>query len=111
MAPCDLERRETVGDISISMYSIWQNCGGGYDIIARNGSELERIHTRSQRQADETFAMLVGKYGDQTAQANETLYAFAGNTVPSWYGERFTETALAQASQEARELRAWATGR
>lgn len=94
MAPCELEQRETVGsDISISMYRIWQTFGGGYDIVARNGTELERIHTRSLRQADETFAMLVGKYSDQCQQANDTMYAYA------------------EASQEAAELRAWATGR
>ena len=77
MAPCELEQRETVGSgKSVSMYRIWQNCGGGFDIVARNGTELERVHARSQRQADETFAMLVGKYGEQRQQASETMYAF-----------------------------------
>ena len=97
MAPCDLEQRETVGSgISVSMYRIWQNCGGGFDIVARNGTELERVHARSQRQADETFAMLVGKYGDQLAEANETMYAFVEQR---------------QASRDANDLYAWATGR
>ena len=64
MAPCTLERTETAGGITISQYKVWQQFGGGYNIVARNGSEIERIHTRSLRQADETFAMLLGKYGD-----------------------------------------------
>ena len=97
MAPCDFERRETVGSgISVSMYRIWQNCGGGFDIVARNGTELERVHARSQRSADETFAMLVGKYGEQCQQANETMYAFVEQR---------------QASRDADDLYAWATGR
>ena len=88
MAPCTLERTETVGnDISISQYSTWQQFGGGFEIVARNGTELERIHARSQRQADETFAMLVGKYGD----------------------ERHTEQR--QERQDAADLYAWASGR
>ena len=96
MAPCEFERRETVGSgISISMYRIWQNCGGGFDIVARNGTELERVHARSQRMADETFAMLVGKYGEQRQQANETMYAYAEQR---------------QDSQDAADLYAWATG-
>jgi len=78
------------------MYRIWQNSGGGFDIVARNGTELERVHARSQRQADETFAMLVGKYGDQLAEANETMYAFVEQR---------------QASRDANDLYAWATGR
>ena len=98
MAPCELEQREQVGsDISISMYRIWQTFGGGYDIVARNGTELERIHARSQRQADEAFAMLVGKYGDERQQANETMYAYAEY-------ERMER-------QDAADLYAWATGR
>ena len=98
MAPCELEQREQVGsDISISMYRIWQTFGGGYDIVARNGTELERIHARSQRSADETFAMLVGKYGEQRQQANETMYAYAEY-------ERMER-------QDAADLYAWATGR
>ena len=98
MAPCELEQREQVGsDISISMYRIWQTFGGGYDIVARNGTELERIHARSQRQADEAFAMLVGKYGDERQQANETMYAYAEY-------ERMER-------QDADDLYAWATGR
>ena len=97
MAPCDFQRRETVGSgISVSMYRIWQNCGGGFDIVARNGTELERVHARSQRSADETFAMLVGKYGTQRAAANDTMYAFAEQR---------------QDSQDADDLYAWATGR
>jgi len=87
MAPCTLERTETVGNISISQYSTWKQFGGGFEIVARNGTELERIHTRSQRQADETFAMLVGKYSD----------------------ERHTEQR--QDSQDAADLYAWASGR
>ena len=88
MAPCDLEQRETVGSgISVSMYRIWQTFGGGYDIVARNGTELERIHARSQRMADETFAMLLGKYGD---------------------GDYMEQR---QASRDADDLYAWATGR
>lgn len=78
---------QTVGPITISMYERWQNFGGGYDIVARNGSEIERIHTRSQRQADETFAMLLGKYGD---------------------GDYMEQR---QASRDADDLYAWATGR
>lgn len=98
MAPCELEQREQVGsDISISMYRIWQTFGGGYDIVARNGTELERIHARSQRSADETFAMLVGKYGEQRQQANETMYAYAEY-------ERMER-------QDAADLYAWASGR
>lgn len=93
MAPCTLERTETAGGITISQYKVWQQFGGGYNIVVRNGSEIERIHTRSQRQADETFAMLVGKYSGMDAEARETMYAYA------------------EASQEAAELRAWATGR
>lgn len=96
MAPCTLERTETAGGITISQYKVWQQFGGGYNIVARNGSETERIHTRSQRQADETFAMLVGKYSDQRQQANETMYAFAEQR---------------QASRDADDLYAWATGR
>lgn len=97
MAPSELERRETVGSgISVSMYRIWATFGGGYDIVARNGTELERIHTRSLPMADETFAMLVGKYSDQRQQANETMYAFAEQR---------------QASRDADDLYAWATGR
>ena len=96
MAPCELEQREQVGsDISISMYRIWQTFGGGYNIVARNGTELERIHTRSQRQADETFAMLLGKYGGMDAEARETM--------------RHMEQR--QASRDADDLYAWATGR
>jgi len=98
MAPCTLERTETVGnDISISQYSTWQQFGGGFEIVARNGTELERIHARSQRQADETFAMLVGKYGDERQQANETMYAYAEY-------ERMER-------QDAADLYAWASGR
>ena len=108
MAPCDLERRETVGDISISQYRIWQQFGGGYDIVARNGDDLERVHTRSLPVADETFAMLVGKYSGMAADAGETMCAFA---MPSWYSQRSEATALAQMSQDARDLRVWATGR
>ncbi len=84
MAPCTLERTETAGGITISQYKVWQQFGGGYNIVARNGTELERIHTRSQRQADETFAMLVGKYGDgdyieqrQDSRDAADLYAWA----------------------------------
>ena len=97
MAPCTLERTETVGnDISISQYSTWQQFGGGFEIVARNGTELERVHARSQRSADETFAMLVGKYGEQRQQAHETMYAYAEQR---------------QDSQDAADLYAWATGR
>ena len=84
MAPCTLERTETAGGITISQYKVWQQVGGGYNIVARNGTESERIHTRSQRQADETFAMLVGKYGDgdyieqrQDSRDAADLYAWA----------------------------------
>lgn len=87
MAPCTLERTETAGGITISQYSTWKQFGGGYNIVARNGTELERIHTRSQRQADETFAMLLGKYGD---------------------GDYMEQR---QASRDADDLYAWATGR
>ena len=97
MAPCTLERTETVGnDISISQYSTWQQFGGGFEIVARNGTELERVHARSQRSADETFAMLVGKYGEQRQQAHETMYAYAEQR---------------QDSRDAADLYAWATGR
>lgn len=78
---------QTIGPITISQYKVWQQFGGGYNIVARNGSEIERIHTRSQRQADETFAMLVGKYGD---------------------GDYMEQR---QASRDADDLYAWATGR
>jgi hypothetical protein len=87
MAPCTLERTETAGGITISQYKVWQQFGGGYNIVARNGSEIERIHTRSQRLADETFAMLLGKYGD----------------------ERHIEQR--QVSRDADDLYAWASGR
>lgn len=97
MAPCTLERTETVGnDISISQYITWQQFGGGFEIVARNGTELERIHARSLPMASETFAMLVGKYSDQRTAASETMYAYAMQR---------------QASQDARELAAWASGR
>jgi len=101
MAPCELEQREQVGsDISISMYRIWQTFGGGYDIVARNGTELERIHTRSLRQADETFAMLIGKYsgGDYMEQRQ------ASRDADDYMEQR-------QASRDADDLYAWATGR
>ena len=87
---------QTVGPITISMYERWQNCGGGYDIVARNGHEIERIHTRSLPIANEAFAMLVGKYSDQRTAASETMYAFAEQR---------------QASRDAADLYAWATGR
>ena len=80
---------QTIGPITISMYERWQQFGGGYDIVARNGSEIERIHTRSQRQADETFAMLLGKYGAETMRHMEQR----------------------QASRDASDLYAWASGR
>lgn len=87
MAPCTLERTETAGGITISQYKVWQQFGGGYNIVAVAGHEIERIHTRSQRQADETFAMLVGKYGD---------------------GDYMEQR---QPSRDADDLYAWATGR
>ena len=94
--PCDLEQTETLTcGITISQYKVWQQFGGGYNIVARNGSEIERIHTRSQRQADETFAMLLGKYGGMDAEARETM--------------RHMEQR--QASRDADDLYAWATGR
>jgi len=102
MAPCDLERRETVGDISISQYRTWKQFGGGYDIVARNGADLERVHTRSLPIADETFDMLVGKYRGQASAASETMYAF---TMPSWYVERSTDEAMAQLIDDAADLR------
>jgi hypothetical protein len=85
MAPCDLERRETVGDISISQYRTWKQFGGGFEIVARNGTELERIHTRSLPMADETFAMMVGKYRGMDSEANETMYAFARQDAADLY--------------------------
>ena len=97
MAPCDLERRETVGDISISQYRIWKQFGGGYDIVARNGADLERVHTRSLPMADETFAMLVGKYRGQDSAVSETMYAFASQDA-------------AEQRRDAADLRAWAFG-
>lgn len=78
---------QTIGPITISMYKVWQQFGGGYNIVARNGSEIERIHASSQRLADETFAMLLGKYGD---------------------GDYMEQR---QASRDADDLYAWATGR
>lgn len=87
---------QTVGPITISMYERWQNCGGGYDIVARNGHEIERIHTRSLPIANEAFAMLVGKYGGMDAEARETMYAYAEQR---------------QAAREAADLYAWASGR
>ena len=89
---------QTIGPITISMYERWQQFGGGYDIVARNGSEIERIHTSSQRLADETFAMLLGKYGEQRQQASETMYAFAMQQARNDYEERS-------------DLYAWASGR
>lgn len=80
---------QTIGPITISQYKVWQQFGGGYNIVARNGSEIERIHTRSQRMADETFAMLLGKYGAETMRHMEQR----------------------QASQDASDLYAWASGR
>ena len=101
MAPCTLERTETAGGIiTISQYKVWQQFGGGYDIVARNGSEIERIHTRSLRQADETFAMLIGKYsgGDYMEQRQ------ASRDADDYMEQR-------QASRDADDLYAWATGR
>ena len=89
---------QTVGPITISMYERWQNCGGGYDIVARNGHEIERIHTRSLPIANEAFAMLVGKYSEQRQQASETMYAFAMQQARNDYEERS-------------DLYAWASGR
>jgi len=100
MAPCELEQREQVGsDISISMYRIWQTFGGGYDIVARNGTELERIHTRSLRQADETFAMLIGKYSD-----GDYMEQRQASRDADYMEQR-------QASQDAADLYEWASGR
>ena len=101
MAPCTLERTETAGGIiTISQYKVWQQFGGGYNIVARNGTELERIHTRSLRQADETFAMLIGKYsgGDYMEQRQ------ASRDADDYMEQR-------QASREAAELYEWASGR
>ena len=99
MAPCTLERTETAGGITVSQYKVWQQFGGGYNIVARNGSEIERIHTRSQRQADETFAMLLGKYGD-----GDYMEQRQASRDADYMEQR-------QASREAAELYAWATGR
>ena len=100
MAPCTLERTETAGGITISQYKVWQQFGGGYDIVARNGTELERIHTRSLRQADETFAMLLGKYGDGDYMEQRQ----ASRDADDYMEQR-------QASRDADDLYAWATGR
>ena len=101
MAPCTLERTETVGnDISISQYITWQQFGGGFEIVARNGTELERIHTRSLRQADETFAMLIGKYSDGDYMEQRQ----ASRDADDYMEQR-------QASRDADDLYAWATGR
>ena len=99
--PCDLEQTETLTcGVTISQYKVWQQFGGGYNIVARNGSEIERIHTRSQRLADETFAMLVGKYsgGDYMEQRQ------ASRDADDYMEQR-------QASRDADDLYAWATGR
>ncbi len=90
MAPCTLERTETVGNITISQYSTWPQFGGGFEVVARNGSDIERIHTRSAAMADETFAMLVGKYSGHNSETPVYAGVFG---------------------QEARELCAWASGR
>ena len=83
--PCDLEQTETLTcGITISQYKVWQQFGGGYNIVARNGTELE------------TFAMLIGKYSGMDAEARETMYAYAEQR---------------QASREAAELYEWASGR
>ena len=99
--PCDLEQTETLTcGVTISQYKVWQQFGGGYNIVARNGTELERIHTRSLRQADETFAMLIGKYsgGDYMEQRQ------ASRDADDYMEQR-------QASRDADDLYAWATGR
>ena len=81
MAPCELERRETVGDISISMYSIWQNCGGGYDVVTRaGGAEVARhyatyypaaqarynaeVRRRKAEQAEALASTMLGLYDE-----------------------------------------------
>lgn len=91
---------QTIGPITISMYERWQTFGGGYDIVARNGTELERIHTRSLRQADETFAMLIGKYSDGDYMEQRQ----ASRDADDYMEQR-------QASQDAADLYAWASGR
>ena len=100
--PCDLEQTETLTcGITISQYKVWQQFGGGYNIVARNGSEIERIHTRSLRQADETFAMLIGKYSDGDYMEQRQ----ASRDADDDYMEQ------RQASRDADDLYAWATGR
>ena len=100
--PCDLEQTETLTcGITISQYKVWQQFGGGYNIVARNGSEIERIHTRSLRQADETFAMLIGKYSDGDYMEQRQ----ASRDADDDYMEQ------RQASREAAELYEWASGR
>ena len=99
--PCDLEQTETLTcGITISQYKVWQQFGGGYNIVARNGTELERIHTRSLRQADETFAMLIGKYSDGDYMEQRQ----ASRDADDYMEQR-------QASRDADDLYAWATGR
>ena len=76
MAPCTMERTERIGQVEVSQYRTWAAFGGGFEVVARNGSEVERIHTRSLSMADETFAMLVGKYsGHDTAMTTIDDYA------------------------------------
>ena len=100
--PCDLEQTETLTcGVTISQYKVWQQFGGGYNIVARNGSEIERIHTRSLRQADETFAMLIGKYSDGDYMEQRQ----ASRDADDDYMEQ------RQASRDADDLYAWATGR
>ncbi len=99
--PCDLEQTETLTcGITISQYKVWQQFGGGYNIVARNGTELERIHTRSLRQADETFAMLIGKYSDGDYMEQRQ----ASRDADDYMEQR-------QASRDAADLYAWASGR
>ena len=91
---------QTIGPITISMYERWQQFGGGYDIVARNGSEIERIHARSQRMADETFAMLIGKYSADDYMEQRQ----ASRDADDYMEQR-------QASRDAAELYEWASGR
>lgn len=98
MAPCDLERRETVGDISISMYRIWQNCGGGYDIVARrSATELKRAHVETSAECDELLATWYTQYQNwQIALRNAMHY------------EGQAADALAEAEHLSGDHKAWA---
>lgn len=51
-----------VGRITVALYRRWQNAGGGYTVVARNGHELERYDVTTEPAARATFNALVDRY-------------------------------------------------